>query len=247
MGRRLRPRFGPSVDSFQSLAVLIVSTGLHQMSTDLQIFRQLIYTGGVSVCGRTLPWCPGHRVDGPQLEGPMSEEQVELSARGSGRPSPTSRSTAGVSRAAVSKVIRNAYGVSPAMRKRVEAAIEELGYRPRVAARAMRGASFTIGFEIPSMGNDFFRQVVEGAATSLAASGYQLIIAPGLGYLSGTSVLDALVDRQVDGIIATSDGVSRGLAGTAGRVRPAGPPRPPRSVPSRTTPSPMTTGLEPTW
>lgn len=137
----------------------------------------------------------------------MSEEQVDPISRK--RPSISDVALeAGVSRAAVSKVIRNAYGVSPAMRKRVEAAIDELGYRPRVAARAMRGASFTIGFEIPHMGNDFFRRVVEGASTSLSASGYQLIIAPGLGYLSGTSVVDALVDRQVDGIIVTSDGVT---------------------------------------
>ena len=48
---------------------------------------------------------------------------------------------AGVSRAAVSKVIRNAYGVSPAMREKVNEAIERLEYRPRVAARAMRGTS----------------------------------------------------------------------------------------------------------
>lgn len=114
---------------------------------------------------------------------------------------------AGVSKAAVSKVIRNAYGVSPAMRQRVESAIEELAYRPRVAARVMRGASFTIGFEVPHLGNDFFTQITEGAAAKLTGSGYQLILAPGLGYLSGTEVLDALVDRQVDGIIAISSDV----------------------------------------
>jgi LacI family transcriptional regulator len=72
----------------------------------------------------------------------------------------------------------------------------------------MRGASFTIGFEIPHLGNDFFTQVMEGATARLAASRYQLIVAPGLGYLSGTSVLDALVDRQVDGIIAISSTVT---------------------------------------
>lgn len=114
---------------------------------------------------------------------------------------------AGVSKAAVSKVIRNAYGVSPAMRDRVESAIDRLAYRPRVAARVMRGASFTIGFEVPHLGNDFFTQVTEGAASKLVGSGYQLIIAPGLGLLSGSSVLEALVDRQVDGIIAISSDV----------------------------------------
>jgi LacI family transcriptional regulator len=115
---------------------------------------------------------------------------------------------AGVSKAAVSKVIRNAYGISPGMRERVEAAIDRLGYRPRVGARAMRGASFTIGFEVDRLGNDFFTQVVAGAASHLAGSGYQLIVAPGLGYLSGATVLEALADRQMDGIIAVSSDVT---------------------------------------
>lgn len=114
---------------------------------------------------------------------------------------------AGVSPAAVSKVIRNAYGVSPHMRERVQAAIDELGYRPRFAARAMRGSSFTIGLELPELANDFFTQIVGGAATQLVETPYHLIVAPGLGYLSGEAVLDSLVDRQVDGIIALASKV----------------------------------------
>ena len=114
---------------------------------------------------------------------------------------------AGVSRAAVSKVIRNAYGVSPAMRARVQSSIDELNYRPRVGARALRGSGFTIGFEAPHIGNNFFSQVLAGAADDLAVSQYQLIIAPDLGYLSGSAVLEALVDRQVDGIIAIASSV----------------------------------------
>ncbi len=115
---------------------------------------------------------------------------------------------AGVSKAAVSKVIRDAYGVSPAMRARVEKAIDELNYRPRVAAQALRGSSFTIGFEIPHLGNDFFNRVVSGATTGLAASKYQLILAPGPGYRGARSVLEALLDRQVDGIITISSEVA---------------------------------------
>ncbi|WP_226347275.1 LacI family DNA-binding transcriptional regulator [Agilicoccus flavus] len=115
--------------------------------------------------------------------------------------------TAGVSPAAVSKVIRNAYGVSPGMRERVQAAIDELGYRPRFAARAMRGSSFTIGLELPELSNDFFTQIVGGVATVLADTPYHLIVAPGLGYLSAEAVLDSLIDRQVDGIIALASKV----------------------------------------
>lgn len=115
---------------------------------------------------------------------------------------------AGVSKAAVSKVIRNAYGVSPQMRENVEATIKKLGYRPRIAARAMRGSSFTIGFEIPNLGNEFFTQVMRGAVAGLEGSNYQLMIAPGLGLMSGGPVLENLVDRQVDGIVAISPEVA---------------------------------------
>jgi LacI family transcriptional regulator len=115
---------------------------------------------------------------------------------------------AGVSKAAVSKVVRNAYGVSPAMRDRVEAAIDRLGYRPHVAARSMRGASFTIGFEIPQLGNDFFTQVLQGAAGELAGSSYQFIIAPGIAGVPPTEVLNALADRSVDGFVAISPEVA---------------------------------------
>lgn len=116
---------------------------------------------------------------------------------------------AGVSRAAVSKVIRDAYGVSPAMREKVTAAIEALDYRPRTAARAMRGATFTLGIELPNIGNPFFSKIVAGATEALHGTAYQLIIAPALDDAEeGVRALDALADRQVDGIVAISPLVS---------------------------------------
>lgn len=115
---------------------------------------------------------------------------------------------AGVSRAAVSKVIRDAYGVSPQMRERVEAAIERLNYRPRVAARAMRGASFTLGLQIPEIGNDFHSVIATGAASALNDTPYQLIIAPIRDPGQDDRTLENLADRQVDGIIAVAPLVS---------------------------------------
>jgi LacI family transcriptional regulator len=109
---------------------------------------------------------------------------------------------AGVSRAAVSKVIRNAYGVSPAMRHRVEAAIAELGYRPSVAARALRGSSYRLGLEIPHVSARFTTQIVEGAKQAVAGTPYQIILAPADGPEYGT--LESLADGLVDGIIAVS-------------------------------------------
>lgn len=112
---------------------------------------------------------------------------------------------AGVSRAAVSKVIRNAYGVSPAMRERVTAAIEQLGYRPSVSARGMRGKTFTIGIEIPELSNPFFPLLLAGATAALSGSPYQLIIAPAdPAHSEGYRAIQALVDRQVDGVVAVS-------------------------------------------
>lgn len=115
---------------------------------------------------------------------------------------------AGVSRAAVSKVIRDAYGVSDAMRTRVQASIAELGYRPRAAARAMRGSSYTLGVEIPSINNHFFPKIITGATTALADTPYQLIIAPaGPNHDEGPQAIQVLADRQVDGIVAISSRV----------------------------------------
>ncbi|MXS75852.1 hypothetical protein CSIV_09705 [Microbacterium sp. CSI-V] len=126
---------------------------------------------------------------------------------------------AGVSRAAVSKVIRDAYGVSDRMRERVTASIETLGYRPRVAARAMRGSTSTIGVQLPQVDNDFFTRILTGAVQSLRESGYQLIIAPMADPVSGTAALESLYDRQVDGIIAVAPAVPQAwLEGLGQRV-----------------------------
>ncbi|WP_458115942.1 LacI family DNA-binding transcriptional regulator [Arthrobacter sp. D2-10] len=117
---------------------------------------------------------------------------------------------AGVSQGAVSKVIRNAYGVSASMQERVQRSIDDLGYRPRTGARGLRGQTFTIaiGLTIPQLSNEFFSQVASGAARKLAGSGYQLIIGTSLDHRDDQGVLDALIDRQVDGIIAISLDIS---------------------------------------
>jgi LacI family transcriptional regulator len=115
---------------------------------------------------------------------------------------------AGVSRAAVSKVIRDAYGVSDEMKAKVEATITELGYRPLVSARAMRGATYTLGIEIPTIKNTFFTKIISGAASALEGTRYQLIIAPaGPHHDRGPQAIQMLADRQVDGILAVSTAV----------------------------------------
>ncbi|WP_433676938.1 LacI family DNA-binding transcriptional regulator [Microbacterium gorillae] len=109
----------------------------------------------------------------------------------------------------MSKVIRGAYGVSPGMQARVEAAIAELGYRPRASARAMRGASFTIGVESPALlGTDFLPTIIFGAAQALSRAGYDLISLPVLSVWDSANALERLIDRPVDGVISLGTIVS---------------------------------------
>ena len=107
-----------------------------------------------------------------------------------------------VSTTAVSKVIRNAYGVSPAMKDRVRAAIEELGYRPHAAARGLRGRTFTVGVLLPDIRSPFFAEIIDGLTEQLADTDYQAImIQGGTTHKAERRAIDALVDRQVDGIL----------------------------------------------
>lgn len=107
-----------------------------------------------------------------------------------------------VSRSAVSKVLRNAYGVSPSMRARVLAAIDELGYRPHVAARALRGHTSTLGVLLPDLRNPFFPDLVDGVVEEIAGTGYEVVISQGgRGQASESRAVHALVDQSVGGIV----------------------------------------------
>src|SRR5690606_22288770 len=74
---------------------------------------------------------------------------------------------AGVSTAAVSKVMRNAYDVSEAMREKVRAATDALGCRARAAARGMRGRTYTIGVVLDNVRNAFFAAILDGIRDEL--------------------------------------------------------------------------------
>ncbi|MFI6037359.1 LacI family DNA-binding transcriptional regulator [Streptomyces sp. NPDC051315] len=117
---------------------------------------------------------------------------------------------AGVSIAAVSKVLRNAYGVSPAMREKVTAAIAELGYRPHAAARGMRGRTYTIGVLLDNVRNAFFADILDGVQDELRQSEYTVLIgAAGFEPEEQARTIRALVDRQMDGLILIAPGTPR--------------------------------------
>lgn len=118
--------------------------------------------------------------------------------------SPTIRDVArvaGVSASAVSKVLRNAYGVSDDMRAKVTFAAQMLGYRPKIAARALRGRSYSIGVLTPGLG-PFPTQIAQEVDRYFSATQYQTIIAiyGGTGR-DETEKLESMLDRNVDGLI----------------------------------------------
>jgi DNA-binding LacI/PurR family transcriptional regulator len=109
---------------------------------------------------------------------------------------------AGVSVSAVSKVLRDAYGVSQPLRERVRASMEKLGYRPHAAARGMRGQTYTLGVMLPDIHNPFFTDIMAGVNAALERTQYQTLLGIGQSSLSAQQeVIDAMIDRQMDGII----------------------------------------------
>src|SRR5947207_438106 len=108
-----------------------------------------------------------------------------------------------VSTTTVSKVLRNAYGASPAMRARVQQAIAELGYRPYAAARGMRGQTYTIGVILPDLRNPFFPDILDGLTDALKDTPYQVLVGPG-GHNDEHAEArgsDAMIDRGMDAMI----------------------------------------------
>jgi DNA-binding LacI/PurR family transcriptional regulator len=111
---------------------------------------------------------------------------------------------AGVSQKTVSRVVNGAPHVRPAVRERVNRAIEELGYRPNVAAQALaRERSHTIG--VLALGTRFFgpsRRVftLEHEARRL---GYTMALTsvPDLSARSVADGIDALLKRGVEGLV----------------------------------------------
>lgn len=117
---------------------------------------------------------------------------------------------AGVSTASVSKVLRNAYGVSESMRERVHHSMAELGYRPHRPARGMRGRTYSIGMMVSDVENPFFNLISDGVTSVLRPQSYELLIAPaGYDTEGQTAVVDALIDHQMDGLILVAPLMSK--------------------------------------
>lgn len=113
-------------------------------------------------------------------------------------------SRAGVSRSTVSYALTGKRPVSEATRRRVQDVIDELGYRPNAAARALKeGRARALGLVIPPAGNrltamqlDFVAGVVEAAARA----DLDVLLSPSGGD-HDRSFERIVTGRRVDGVI----------------------------------------------
>src|SRR5260370_18254487 len=116
---------------------------------------------------------------------------------------------AGVSTAAVSKVLRNAYGVRADMSQRVRSSKAELGYRPDAAARGMSGRSFKIGLLLDNIRNPFYGDFLDGVTDALVKTDFQVLVgSAGFSAENQSRVADAMVDRAMDGLILIAPSMS---------------------------------------
>ena len=128
---------------------------------------------------------------------------------------------AGVSNAVVSYVLNNGpRGVAPDTRERVLAAIEELRYRPNAVARALKvRRTETFGLLVPDNSNPFFAELARAIEDVAYRAGHALVLANSNNDRERERAqLNALLDRQVDGLllisVASGDGVDAAAVGT---------------------------------
>ncbi len=117
---------------------------------------------------------------------------------------------AGVSVTTVSHVVNNTRTVSPETRRRVEEAMQTLGYQPNVLARSLRrGITHTIGIILPDSANPYFAEVVRGIEDTSFSQGYSVILCNSDNDLEKEHhYTNVLVEKQVDGIIFVAAGLS---------------------------------------
>jgi LacI family transcriptional regulator len=85
---------------------------------------------------------------------------------------------AGVAVGTVSNVLNRPDRVSPALRERVQAAIDELGFVPSGVARQLRaGTISTVGAIILDVRNPFFTEVARGIEDRLSIDDHTLMLA----------------------------------------------------------------------
>jgi DNA-binding LacI/PurR family transcriptional regulator len=110
---------------------------------------------------------------------------------------------AGVSVKTVSNVVNGYVHVTDATRSRVQHAIEELNYRPDLAARNLRqGRSGMISLALPALDAPYFGELARSVIKQAEIRGWTVVIEQTDGDVDREqSVLDGIRGRLIDGLI----------------------------------------------
>jgi LacI family transcriptional regulator len=113
---------------------------------------------------------------------------------------------AGVGLGTASRVVSGKGSVSPATLERVKKAIDELGFRPSHAARALlSGSSRMIGVYIPALSGTFYTPILQIIDTELRAAGLHMVVAFGVGLgdarRQAIEGIEFLMERGCDGLV----------------------------------------------
>lgn len=99
---------------------------------------------------------------------------------------------AGVSVAAVSRVLNNSGYISQEKRERVERAVRELDYRPNPIARSLKSnSSHQLLFYIRDISNSYYIEMYTGMATYANAHGYMVVVSGGF---DGERIKSLMID-----------------------------------------------------
>ncbi|WP_413317188.1 LacI family DNA-binding transcriptional regulator [Agrococcus sp. 1P02AA] len=113
---------------------------------------------------------------------------------------------AGVAKATAARALGDYGAVSDAVRDRVLAAADRLGYRPNALARTMStGRSNTLGIVVGDIENPFFAQATRGAADVANAAGFDLILSNSDEDIeTEAKAIGVQLAKRVDGMLVAS-------------------------------------------
>lgn len=123
-----------------------------------------------------------------------------------------------VSHSTVSRVINGVASVDPRLARRVQAVIQEVGYRPNFQARALaRGRTHTVGLIVSELtgGNPFFSEIILYFERAAVQQGYEVLISfadteTDPNHIAACAV--RMQERQVEGIAVLTFGMEEQLA-----------------------------------
>ena len=112
-----------------------------------------------------------------------------------------------VSTATVSRCLNSPDKVKPKVRERISKAIQELGYVPSGAARALASRrTYTIGAIVPTIDNSIFSEAIQHLQSGLTQANYTLLLANS-GYSLDEELreVNSLLSRGIDGIVLVGE------------------------------------------